>query len=157
VLRATGAGDHAAVDAVLRCAFAGPEEAELVARLRRGGQFEAEYVCQRDGRVVAYAGVSRMIAPDGWLALAPVAVLPEAQGQGIGSALVRALVETFCNRQGRVMVVLGRVAFYERAGFSNAHAAGLETPYGVAHMMLAGPGPEVPRQRLVYPSAFEGL
>ena len=64
------------------------------------------------------------------LALAPMAVLPDRQRQGIGSALVRYGLEA-CKEQGhRIVVVLGHPDFYPRFGFSAKLAEPLESPYG---------------------------
>jgi putative acetyltransferase len=64
------------------------------------------------------------------LALAPMAVLPDFQRQGIGSTLVRRGLEV-CKEQGhRIVVVLGHPDFYPRFGFSAKLAERLESPYG---------------------------
>jgi putative acetyltransferase len=65
------------------------------------------------------------------LGLAPMAVLPQYQRQGVGSQLVRAgLAE--CLRQGHtVVVVLGHPAYYPRFGFVPAAAKGLRCEYPV--------------------------
>jgi len=56
-----------------------------------------------------------------------------------------------------MIVVLGDVSFYERAGFSAARAAKLTSIYPVDNLLLAGPGTDAPEKTLVYPSSFEGL
>jgi putative acetyltransferase len=65
------------------------------------------------------------------LGLAPMAVLPQCQRQGIGSHLVRAGL-TACVRQGHtVVVVLGHPTYYPRFGFVPAAAKGLRCEYPV--------------------------
>jgi putative acetyltransferase len=71
------------------------------------------------------------------LALAPLAVLPEVQNQGIGSALLRRGLEV-CKEQGhRIVVVLGDPHFYQRFGFSSKLAAHLESPYASRESFMA--------------------
>ena len=71
------------------------------------------------------------------LALAPMAVLPELQRQGIGSALVKKGLEA-CRQQGhRVVVVLGHAHFYPRFGFSPKLAAHLESPFSGSDSFMA--------------------
>lgn len=81
------------------------------------------------------------------LALAPMAVLPEYQNRGVGSALVRhGLAES--RRLGhRIVVVVGHPSYYPRFGFSSARAKGLEAPY---------PDPAFMVQELV-PGALDGV
>ena len=79
VTREMRAGEDGEVDALLRAAFPGPEEAALVRALRRDGAMVAEFVLPWAGRIGAYAAVSRMVEPAGWGCLAPVAVVPEWQ------------------------------------------------------------------------------
>ena len=65
------------------------------------------------------------------MALAPMAVLPDYQGQGIGSALVREGLEA-CRRAGhRIVVVLGHADYYPRFGFKPANGHGLRSPFPV--------------------------
>jgi putative acetyltransferase len=97
-----------------------------------------------------------MVAPEGWLCLAPVAVAPERQGRGIASRLVRHLIEALLD-EGRTVVVLGNPSLYARAGFSAERAARLTSPYPIEATLIARPGTDVPEMRLVYAAAFEGV
>ncbi len=171
------AGEADEVDALLRAAFGGPEEAELVRALRAEGAMVVELVLHWTGRIGAYAAISRMVAPAGWGCLAPVAVRPEWQRGALwdgdrptghrghwqlGTRLVRGLVEGLTAQRGRpgipdTLVVLGEPAFYERCGFSQARAARLGSPYPASHMMVARPGDDVPEATLAYPVAFAAL
>jgi putative acetyltransferase len=57
----------------------------------------------------------------------------------------------------QTVVVLGAVPFYERAGFLNARAKNLTSPYPISHTMIVGPGDDAPKQTLKYPKAFADL
>lgn len=63
------------------------------------------------------------------LALAPVAVLPERQNQGIGSALIRHGLEHCWHLGHRIVVVVGHPDYYPRFGFISARAKGLDAPF----------------------------
>ncbi|MEY4697052.1 MAG: hypothetical protein RIT14_1480 [Pseudomonadota bacterium] len=143
------------VDDLLDAAFGGAgEERDLVRALRAAGLMELELVTPRDGAVVAYAGVCRMVEPAGWLCLAPVGVDPRLHGQGLGSHIVRRALALL---PGRMVVVLGDPGFYARLGFSGRRAARLRSVYPVTHLLLAGPGADVPEVQLIYPPPFDGL
>ncbi|GHF54812.1 GNAT family N-acetyltransferase [Seohaeicola zhoushanensis] len=152
-LREMRPGEEAQVEALLTAAFGGPEEAALVRALRKAGDMVGEQVMTAEGAVIAYAGLSRMVAPKGWLCLAPVAVHPDWQGRRVGKRMV-GLIAEWARLSGRTVVVLGQVDFYSKAGFSAARAARLTSPYPVEHTLLAGPGDTVPAETLVYPRAF---
>jgi putative acetyltransferase len=65
------------------------------------------------------------------MGLAPMAVAPEHQRKGIGSALVRAGLEQ-CRQLGFVgVVVLGHPEFYPRFGFSPSSRFGIDSDYEV--------------------------
>src|SRR5207249_1196584 len=86
--------DHEAVRTVNRLAFKQDAEARLVDALRAGGFAPVSLVAEVNGQVVGHIMFSDLsiITPAGSvaaLALAPMAVLPEFQRQGIGSVLVR--------------------------------------------------------------------
>ena len=153
-LREMRRGEELAVDALLRSAFAGLDEAALVKALRRSGVMAGEQVMAAEGDIVGYLALSQMVAPKRWLCLAPVAVHPEWQGRRIGRRMV-GLISEWARISGTTIVVLAQVPFYERAGFSVARAARLRSPYPVDHTLLAGPGTDAPAATLVYPRAFD--
>ena len=65
------------------------------------------------------------------LALAPVAVAPDCQRQGIGSSLIRWSLEQ-CRQLGHgAVIVLGGPAYYSRFGFAPASRFGIECPFSV--------------------------
>ena len=128
-IRASGREDEAAVGEINRQAFGGEAEADLVAALRREGDAVIELVALEAGEPLGHILLSPLLAPEGSLALAPLAVLPRAQGRGIGSALVRAALQE-ARRQGwKAVFVLGEPAYYGRFGFSAALAGPFETPF----------------------------
>jgi putative acetyltransferase len=134
--------DAAAVGQVVRQAFGRDDETKLVERLRTGGWTRAGLVAEWDGRVVGHVLFSDLaiVTPSGTrnaLALAPLAVVPEFQSQGIGSRLVRRGLE-LCRRQGHtIVVVVGHPRYYPRFGFSAELAGRLESPYaGESFMAL---------------------
>ena len=127
--------DHDAVRQVNQLAFGQKAEARLVDALRAGGFAPVSLVAEINGQVVGHIMFSDLpiITPAGSvaaLALAPMAVLPEFQRQGIGSALVRRGLEA-CKEQGhRIVIVLGHPDFYPRFGFTSKLAERLQSPYG---------------------------
>ncbi len=110
--------------------------------LRSGGYARVSLVAEVDGRVVGHILFSDVpILTDGGtvpaLSLAPMAVLPEHQRKGIGTALVRRGLEA-CRQQGhRAVVVLGHPDFYPRFGFSARLAVPLSSPFGGREAWMA--------------------
>jgi putative acetyltransferase len=109
--------------------------------------------------VVGHALLTRLAVGDGAaLALAPVAVAPEDQGAGAGSAMVRELLWRAATTGERLVVVLGEPAYYRRFGFVPAADLGVEGPFaeaGEAFQALALDGPgSAPRGRVRYPPPF---
>jgi len=147
-------GEEDAVDSLLRAAFEGAEEADLVRGLRKDGDMAGESVLACQGEVIGYFALSHMRTPKGWLCLAPVAVRPDWQGKRHGQRMI-GMASEWARISGCYVVVLGQVAFYERAGFSQSRATRLTSPYPVANTMLAGPGSDVPREALHYAKAFD--
>lgn len=150
-------GEEAQVEALLHAGFGGEDEARLVTTLRRTGDMAGEMVMPlSEGGLAGYYALSRFRAPKGWLCLAPVVVHPDWQGQGHGRRMIGQLA-AWAVAARQTIVVLGQVTFYERAGFSAARAAKLSGPWPTEHLLLAGPGEDVPEQELRYPAAFGGI
>jgi putative acetyltransferase len=107
------------VYALLRCAFPGSAyESELVQNFHKNGKPEHEWVCIHTNKVIAYLAFSNAYHGKNvcGLHLAPMAVAPEFQKQGVGSELLR-----FALRQepikNQTLFVLGEPGYYKRFGF----------------------------------------
>ena len=131
VVREERPADVAAVRAVVTRAFGRPDEAYLVELLRAAGKALVSLVAERDGRVAGHVLFSP-VALDGAppaSGLAPLAVLPDAQRQGLGAALVLAGLAR-CRAAGHAfVVVLGDPDYYGRFGFVAAERHGLASEY----------------------------
>lgn len=155
--------EHApAIAALHRAAFGGAFEAHLVERLHRDGLVLVSLVALDKDDVVGHVLLSRLaVALDGRAieaaALAPVAVRPERQRQGIGAALIRAALDRTRTLGIEAIFVLGHAEYYPRFGFSPALAAKFEAPFrGDTFMALAlSPGALAGTRGFVrYPKAF---
>ncbi len=135
-IRPEAAADRAAVRRINELAFGQPNEAELVDSLREGARPLLSLVAVEDGRVVGHILFSpvTITGPPGAstaMGLAPMAVLPERQNRGIGSALVEAGLAACRALCENVVVVLGHPRYYPRFGFAPASAKGLACEYSV--------------------------
>ncbi len=148
-------GEEEQVDVLLQAAFGGSAEVNLVRDLRKSKAIAGEQVMTMDGRIIGYYALSHLVKPKGWLCLAPVAIAPDVQRRGYGKRMIGMLTE-WARLTRTPVVVLGEQAFYGKAGFSNAAAAKLASPYPVAHMGIVGVD-GVPAQTLIYPPAFDGV
>jgi putative acetyltransferase len=127
-------GDEAAIHAVNAQAFPTDAEARLVGALRTQAHEFLSLVAESGDEVVGHIAFSP-VTLDGRnvpvLGLAPMAVRPDLQRQGIGSALVRAGLAA-CREAGvDAVVVLGHPDFYPRFGFRPASTFGLRCEYEV--------------------------
>src|SRR4051812_17582267 len=100
----------------------------LVDALRSAGDVVLSIVAEQDEEVVGHVLFSRLkIHTEGGgvipaVALAPMAVMPERQRQGIGSALLRAALEECRRVRECIVIVVGHTHFYPlypRFGFSH--------------------------------------
>jgi putative acetyltransferase len=142
IIREETAADHAAVRQVVTAACGRDAESDLIERLRSDGDAALSLVAADDKRIVGHILFSPMRAPFRALALAPVAVLPERQRQGIGTALIQAGLARATTAGWEGAFVLGDPAFYGRFGFETALAAAFQSPYAGPYLMaraLAGP------------------
>lgn len=121
-----------AVREVNRRAFGHDNEADLVDRLRENAKFRLSLVALVDDQVVGHILFTDMTGVTQRLAgLGPLAVLPEYQRRGIGSALVRAGLEYLREQSCDAVVVLGHRDYYARFGFRPAADVGITTQFDV--------------------------
>ena len=135
MIRAESPRDEAAVHAVHKAAFPTDAEARLVDAIRANGNDRVSLVAEMGGKVVGHVLFSP-VGVDGHegIGLAPVAVLPDFQGRGIGAALIKAGIAA-CRELGvRFIVVLGAPRYYQRFGFRPTH---LGNEYGAGEEFMA--------------------
>ena len=106
-------------------AFGQPAEANIVDALRANCPDLLSLVASTCGGVTGHILFSPVVIGSGartaaGMGLAPMAVLPEYQRQGIGSELVRAGVARLRDRRCPFIVVLGHAEYYPRFGFERA-------------------------------------
>lgn len=164
-LRHETTNDIAAIEAVTIAAFANAPhtshtEQFIVRALRDAGELALSLVAEEHGQVIGHVALSPVTITNdhghkakGWYGLGPISVLPQRQGHGIGSRLMKQALSELRAMQAAGCVLLGEPAYYGRFGFQ-AHA-GLQLP-GVPpgyFMALAFHGP-VPEGIAQYSDAF---
>ena len=156
-------GDADGIRTVHLAAFPTAAEADLVMRLQDDLSSEISLVAKENGRIVGHILLSRMeVEGDGRryraLGLAPVAVVPDSQRQGVGCALVEAALKRAEASGEEIVFVLGEPAYYERFGFTAEAAAPFASPYAGAYFMARSFGPELPTSgTAAYAPAFADL
>ena len=159
ILRDAQPADRDAIDRVVSAAFGQAAEARLVHELDRAGDTVLALVAEVPGEIIGHVLLSRLSAPFPALALAPVSVAPAQQLRGIGSALIRAVIDRARAAGWAAIFVLGDPAYYRRFGFDAAAAAGFSTPYAGPHFMVLPLAPPLPASQgaLAHAPAFAAL
>lgn len=153
--------DAPGVGELLDAAFGGPAESRLVERLRANGDLVLTLVATDAAAIAGYIAWPRL-----WIetaqqrlpavGLAPLAVAPQRQRRGIGSALTREGLAQLRARGESLAFVLGDPVYYRRFGFTVEAASGYVSKYAGAHFMalkLSDVSPSAGRVR--YPAAFD--
>ena len=129
--------DQAPAQLIQKAAFGADEEANLTQNLLFDPSAQpslsllAYYDEQPVGHIL-FSRVSLAHHPNIQASLlAPLAVLPEFQRQGIGLALIRAGLEELKQRGDTLAFVLGHINYYPKAGFFPAHTLGIAAPYPI--------------------------
>ena len=167
IIRQEQASDIAAVDELIKQAFApvpysDHQEHLLVKRLRQSKDFipELSLITELEGQVVGHILFTKaQINHTTVLALAPLAVHPDYQNQGIGLALVNKGHQLAQTLQFPCSIVLGDPKYYSRFGYQPAEKWGIVPPFDVPsdHFMgvlLTHTAPQL-QGTLTYSKAFE--
>lgn len=117
--------DWRSIHEVTRRAFEGKpysdgDEPDLIDRLREIGALTLSLVALANGSVVGQITFSPANISSGsrsWYALGPVSVVPERQGEGIGSLLIEAGLSEITNRGALGCILTGNPNYYRRFGF----------------------------------------
>lgn len=169
LIRPAQTADFGAMDAVISAAFAASAmgdqgEAGLVRRLHTGGDALVSLVAEEQGHIIGHVMFSRMtVEADGQslraAGLAPVAVLPDRWGKGVGAALIAAGIAAMAEMNIQISFVLGHPHYYPRFGYSAAAALPFASPYAGPHFMALwlDKGIKTPESgRADYAAAFSG-
>ena len=154
--------ERSMIRAVNEAAFGGSYEAELVDKLRSDEHALVSLVAELGPSLVGHILFSRMwISTSTGLvsavALAPVAVHPDHQRQGIGSRLILRGLELLRGRDEKFVIVVGHSDYYPKFGFSTEKAKSLESPFPREAFMvteLSMGALDGVQGSVVYPPAF---
>ena len=165
-IREESSKDVEAVRALLKLSFGQDSEAELVDRLRASGSFNPKLSLVADiaGEVVGHVlftpvTIESEDAEVAVLSLAPLAVRPDHQREGIGQLLSLRGFDVARSLGYRIIAVVGHPSYYPRLGFvpalprgihdSSAHRTEASMVISLAEGALDGI-----RGQIMYPPAF---
>jgi putative acetyltransferase len=140
MIRAELPGDREAIHKLHAQAFGSGAEGDLVDAIRAHRGMEISLVAEECGEIIGHVLFTAVLLTgqntiQRGAALGPVAVVPDCQGRGIGSSLIRRGLKVLQERNCPVVVVLGDPEFYSRFGFVPATQFNLESKYDKEHFM----------------------
>jgi putative acetyltransferase len=158
VIRTETPADVDGIDGAVEAAFGRRDEADLVSALRADAAWipDLSLVADVDGSIVGHIALTRAaVEGSPVLALAPLAVVPDHQRRGIGSALVWAALQRVAAGPAPTVVVLGDPGFYGRFGFRSARELGITGPFGdIDEFQALGTPATAPVGRMSYSAPF---
>lgn len=117
--------DIAAIEALTARAFldaphTSHTEQFIVNALRKAGKLVISLIAKDGGTLVGHVAVSPVSISNGaagWYGLGPISVVPERQGEGIGSQLMQFALDELQRLGAAGCVVLGEPGYYAKFGF----------------------------------------
>lgn len=116
--------DRKLVSLIYKAAFGQASEADLVETLHKSCPERLALVAEEQGQLVGHilftpATITTTASGEKitGMGLAPIAVTPDLQGQGIGSRLVTAGLDLLQEQHCPFVIVLGHPRYYPRFGF----------------------------------------
>ncbi len=92
----------------------------IIDALRGAGVLTISQVAKVDGQIIGHVAISPVTLSTGatsWFGLGPISVLPEFQGRGVGSKLMKSSLAALKEMGASGCVVLGDPDYYGRFGF----------------------------------------
>ncbi len=162
LIRDETSSDEAAIrrliaDAFRDKSFSHQTEHFIVDALRRMDALSLSLVAEEAGGVVGHVAFSPIAIngqPTDWFALGPVAVAPDRQRAGIGSALIREGLARLHPLAAGGCVVLGNPAYYERFGFRSSPRLTYDGAPARDFMVMAF-GDSIPTGKIAFHPAFD--
>ena len=119
------AGDAAQIHRITKQAFLSAPHTDhteqfIVDALRRSGALTISQIAKADGKIIGHVAISPVSISSGatdWFGLGPISVLPDYQGQGVGSKLMESSIAALEALGAAGCVVLGDPGYYSRFGF----------------------------------------
>lgn len=136
IIREEQSGDAPEIRKVNEQAFGQPQEADIVDSLQRNCSDLLSLVAVTENKIVGHILFSPIeikseeITVQG-MGLAPMAVLPGFQQQGIGTDLVREGIARLRNQVCPFVIVLGHAEYYPRFGFEPASRYRIQSEWEV--------------------------
>lgn len=156
--------DYTAIAEVNRLAFGQENEAKLVDKIRHSDRYipDLSLVAEVENVLVCHILFSYidLVSEEALqvIGLAPLAVHPQFQRQGIGSALIKAGLEIAEAKKEAIVIVLGHPHFYTRFGFQPSVVYEIESPFPVPEeFFMVKPLQNYQKQykgKVVYPNTF---
>jgi len=123
-IRHEKAEDRKQVNSVIEYAFKRDAEANLADRLRQNCISFLSMVADDNGTIVGHIMFTPVLIKNGQeaqgMGLAPMAVIPARQRQGIGTLLVESGLQILKEKGCPFVIVLGHPGYYPRFGFQPA-------------------------------------
>ncbi len=137
IIRETQYSDLNSLLLVERAAFGSEEEANLVHELLADSSAKpiVSLLAFQENRAVGHIlFTNARLDPESTLSisiLAPLAVVPDVQNQGIGGKLIKHGLQVLLKAGVDLVFVLGYPTYYSRYGFQPAKKLGFDTPYPI--------------------------
>ena len=132
-------------------------ESNLVRNLRENHKISFDFCIEEQGQVLAYICYTTAYSAErtkiGYH-LAPVAVLPEKQGQGLGHRIISESLKTIGD--SLPVYVLGDPNYYLRFGFKRDRTQRCSFDPSGDHFMVISPGSPLPARDVGYEKEFMG-
>jgi putative acetyltransferase len=140
LIRTEQTAEYAVVEKIHESAFAGTHEANVVRAIRQSAGYRPEWslVAEDSGTIAGHVLFSYIGLQDDAgnvrrvVVLAPLAVLPQSQRRGVGSALVRHGIELLESQSEPLIILRGDLAYYGRFGFQPSVELRIHAPFPIA-------------------------
>jgi predicted N-acetyltransferase YhbS len=129
-------------------------ESILVRNLRDNRKISFDFCIEEHGHVLAYICYTTAYSLERTTGyhLAPVAVLPEKQGQGLGGKIISESLKTLGN--SLPVYVLGDLNYYARFGFKKDRTQKCSFDPSGDHFMVISTGSLLPKRDVGYEEEF---